>query len=90
MSSNGYDARQVQKWINEIEEVLDTPVDQYTAEGEEIIGSIRTHYIEAQERIIDEGLSEEASYEVEVAYNRLDDLKYAENLVKDLPQDTDI
>lgn len=90
MSSNGYDSRQVQKWINEIEEALDTPLDEYTVEGEEIIGSIRNHYIEAQERIMDEGLSEEASYEIEVAYNRLDDLKYAENLVKDLPEDTDI
>lgn len=80
MSSDGYDAREVQTWINEIEEILETPVNELNKESEEVASRIRTHYIAAQQKIMDEGLSEEASYEIEVAHNLLSRFKYAENL----------
>jgi len=88
MSSDGYDAREVQQWINEIEEVLDTSCDDLNIEQEEVISNIRTHYVAAQEKIMSEGLSEEASYELEVAYDLLEnDYKIATHLNN---QDIDI
>lgn len=81
MSSDGYDAREVQTWINKIEEVLDEPCNDLNLEQEEVISNIRTHYVTAQEKIMSEGLSEEASYELEVAYELLEnDYKIATHL----------
>ena len=81
MSSDGYDAREVQTWLNEIEEVLDEPCNDLNLEQEEVINNIRTHYVAAQEKIMSEGLSEEASYELEVAYELLEnDYKIATHL----------
>jgi len=85
MSSNGYDAAQVQEWITEIEEAL-TDENRGTMNDEqtEVLASIRVHYTAAQQKIMDEGLSEEASYEIEVAHNLLEnDYKIAKHLDND-------
>jgi len=70
-----YDKGQVHNWIKQIEAALDFE-KQCTPEEDAIYDQIQTHYKAAAEKIGNEGLSEEAAYEVEVAYNLLDQLSY--------------
>ena len=70
-----YDKVEVQNWIKQVETALDFEKE-VTPEEDAIYDQIQIHYDAAAEKIGDEGLSEEAAYEVEVAYKLLDQLSY--------------
>lgn len=71
----GYDKDEVQIWINQIEDALDSDRDR-TLEEQEAYDAVERHYDKAVEMVGEQGLSEEACYEVEVAYNLMDHLGY--------------
>lgn len=71
----GYDKEEVQIWINQIENALDSDRDR-SLEEQEAYEAVERHYDTAAEMIEEGGLSEEACYEVEVAYNLVDQLGY--------------
>jgi len=66
-----YDETEVKRWADEIETVLDAELE-CGAAAQQSLDDVRRHYEAGVEKWEDHGLSEEACYEFEVAYNLLD------------------
>jgi len=79
----GYDKNEVQIWVNNIEEILESRHEKgedafalETVEEQEMYQDIVRHYEAAEDMIHSQGLSEEACYEIEVAHSLIDQLGY--------------
>lgn len=71
-----YDETEVEQWMNDIENVIDAELDvgDKTA-AEESLRQVERHYEKGVELVDEQGLSEEACYEFEVAYSLLERFK---------------
>jgi len=71
-----YDETEVQRWAEEIETVLEAGLKEAeNTAAEESLEQVRRHYNQGVDLWEGQGLSEEACYEFEVAYNLLDRVK---------------
>jgi len=80
-----YSRVEVEEWIDEIEEVLEDVSGDVINDPhlKELYDEISLHYDTAAETIEDEGLTDEACYDLEVAHKLLDSYEFNTYLKND-------